>query len=127
MRIQFGMSVTQIINNLSEGNPGAVKALSRIYHEGHKVDPDSDILGPFFTLDTFGIYGDKINILYMNICNGSMVHTLAVCRGLQLGLLSKQEVLEAINGKYYSKFHPFSVEFFDLITKIKELIPNFNK
>lgn len=124
-RIHFGMNLFDLIFKLSGGNPGAINALRRIYREGHTVDPESEVLFHFMTLDTFEIFDDKINILYLKICNGSLVHFLAVIRGLQLGILSQEEVHSAILGKPYSKVHPFSVQFFDLITKVKEIVPSF--
>ena len=86
-RIKCEDDVVTICHKLSEGNPGALNVMMQMLSGTAKIDPDA-ALGPFahlLNLDTFGIYGSKIWILYKDICCENIVHTITVLRAVQLG------------------------------------------
>lgn len=122
-RIELMDSFNDIIYKISEGNPGALTVLLRSMTEVKDVDPDCALenLGPALLLDTFGIYGSNIWILYKDCCYQDIHLFWACLRGLQLGLVTEWEINDAIlkNGK---GFEPKI-----LLRKIREELPNFAK
>jgi hypothetical protein len=117
-------SIAETFCAMSQGNPGAIETLVRVYAEAKKVDNEDSFegLGPIMILDHFNIYGYQICILANKICHGSLVHFLAVTRGLQLGILHQEEVYVAIE-----KGEPFSLPWVKLFAEIRKKVPNFNK
>lgn len=97
-RIDLNDDIQKIIYKISEGNPGALTVIMRSIKEVRVIDPDSALCeyGPLLLLDSFGIYGSNIWVLYKDCCLQEIVLFLACLRALQLGLISDSEIDDAI-------------------------------
>lgn len=100
-RIQLTDTAMDAIMKLSDGNPGALRVCSQLYTEGKRIDPDAfgGGLSCLLSLDTHNIYGGDIWMLYKDVCRENLVHTVAVLRGTQLGLLSEKALKAAIQNR----------------------------
>jgi hypothetical protein len=63
-----------------------------------RIDP-SNGFGPLavVTLHSSGIKGNKINLLFNSICQGNIARLIAILRAVQLGLICKTEVHQAMS------------------------------
>jgi hypothetical protein len=126
-RIELTDSIMDMAIKMSEGNPGAINAMMELYINNEKIDPQ-DAFGPFgklLLLDTFGIYGTDIYVLWSDICDREVVKMIAVLRACQLGILSPAILKDASSRQDYSGKNMISVE--DLYFKVKEELPEFDK
>ena len=98
-RIDLMDSVQSVVVRLAEGNPGAIHVCMEMLTNETKVDPDCAFagLGALLSLDTHGIYGSRIWMLYKDVCRQSIVLTLAALRSVQLGHTSEGVLLNAID------------------------------
>jgi hypothetical protein len=89
-----------IIVALADGNPGAVRVMMEMFAKTEAIDPDNAIggLGSVLFLETLGMYGSRIWLLYKDVCDMDLVATLGMLRAVQLGLLSERDLLAAIDG-----------------------------
>lgn len=109
------------IVKLAEGNPGAVSVLGRVMTEGGKIDPDSKPFLILLNLDTLGLYGPRVWMLYKDVCGERLDRTLAVLRAWQLGLLSRDAVHHAVENRGAGV-----VPHLEAICKVvKERLPSF--
>ena len=124
-KIKLTDSMPEIIYKMSEGNPGAMNALMQILTP-NDIDPDNLMGGllAVFLLDSYGIYGSDIYILFNDICNRSLVKTLAVLRACQLGLFSSVTLKDACSRQDYSGASMVPVD--ELYLQVKTRLPNFN-
>jgi hypothetical protein len=119
-KIQLDMSAMDMIMVMSEGNPGALKVLMESLDKVPEVDPD-DVFGPWglmMHLDSLGIYGERIWMLYKDLCGENITNTIAMARAWQLGIVRESDLKDAINGLTI-----FNVS--DIIEKVKERLPSF--
>lgn len=95
-RIELHQTPHQILTALSEGNPGALNALMRLYQAVPTTDPKNALggLGAWLSLDTLGIYGSSIYVLVNDVCERNEYRALALLRAHQLGYVSA-EILRA--------------------------------
>lgn len=95
-RISLHDSFMDIVMKMSEGNPGALTVIMEIVGNTKEIDKLNwaGAYGPILGLDTLGIYGSNIWVLYKDHCNQNIVHLIAVLRGWQLGFLNDSEVRE---------------------------------
>lgn len=97
---RIGLSDTTLsaVQKLSEGNPGAITVLMEIILKGGPIDPQSafkewtGLMG----LDSHGIYGSDIWVLYKDVCGQDLINLLAVLRAVQMGFLRRADVFSAI-------------------------------
>lgn len=96
--IQLDDSIGDVLAKMSAGNPGAITVLIQMFSKSPEVDPQCAFagLGPILSLDTYKIYGPDIWVLYKDICKEDVVRTLAMIRGVQLGLLPLEKLKAAI-------------------------------
>lgn len=97
-RIKMHMSLHDIIFEMSEGNPGAINVLMAIYTNNAAIDPDdwAGGLGPILGLDTSGIYGSNIYILFKYVAKSNLVDMLGLLRSVQLGFAAENELKKMI-------------------------------
>ena len=97
-RIKLDDTLQDSIIKLCEGNPGALTVCARLCQEGGKIDPGDWLLGAgkLLSLDTLGIYGSSIWLLYKDICGQDLAKMVAVLRGWQLGFVSGDKIAAAI-------------------------------
>jgi hypothetical protein len=88
-----------VMLKMSEGNPGAVTVLIELYDKTPEIDPMSalDGLGAIMWLDTFGIYGSRIWMLYKDVCGQDIAKTNWMLRACQLGIISETELNHRID------------------------------
>lgn len=98
-RIKLEDTFMDIMVKMSEGNPGAVTVLMELYGKAPEIDPQSLLggLGPVMWLDTFGIYGSRIWMLYKDVCGQDVEKTNWMIRAVQLGILSETELNHRID------------------------------
>lgn len=125
-KIQLSDSIQDVIVKMSNGNPGAINALMEILSKGKTIDPDDSMqgLGCILMLDTLGIYGTDIYVLYSYICGRDLVKTLAVIRSTQLGFFNGAVLADACSRQDRSGCELVPVE--ELYLKVKERLPQFN-
>ena len=120
-RIGLNDSLMDIIIKLSERNPGALGVCMDIYKKGGEIDPDDFMegYGGLLALDTHGIYGPRIWMLFKDVCGGNLIATMAALRAVQLGFASDVALNYAIDN--YGK--GFDIK--DLYAKVKAQLPKF--
>jgi hypothetical protein len=112
---------------LADGNPGAIRAMCALAKCASTADP-GNFLGPFgpvFLLDSAGIYGSAIWILYKDVCGENAVRTLAVLRSGQLGIIPAERLTQVISAHMERTAAEFDA---DLVwTQVCERLPAFQK
>lgn len=128
-RIALNDDMVTIASKLSEGNPGALNVIMQLIKHSEKIDPDA-AFGPFahlFSLDSFGIYGPKIWILYKDVCGENIVNMIAVMRSVQLGHLPYEMLERAFNGIDGNRLEAAKLDVPAILEKVKNELPNFAK
>lgn len=125
-RIQLSDSMMDIVMKMSEGNPGAVSVLAQLLKENGRIDPDSALaeIGTILHLDTAGIYGSKIWMVYKDICGEDITSMIGLLRGAQLGYISDRDINKALDQPYAS-LGAGVLE--DVLAKVRERLPAFAK
>jgi len=120
-RIEGSDSVMQMIMKLSDGNPGALTVCMNAFQNSSTIDPIGALggLAPMLAMDTVGIYGPRIWMLYKDVCGERLPYFLAMLRGWQLGLLSEAALNTAIDN--YGK----GIDVDGIAAKVCERIPEF--
>jgi len=120
-RITLQDTAMSAIMKISEGNPGALSVCAEMFKQGPRIDPDAfgGGLSGLLSLDTHGIYGGDIWLLYKDVCKQNLVHMIAALRAVQLGLLPISTLKNAMQSRGEG-VDPVAV--FDLVC---ERLPNF--
>lgn len=120
-KIQLNDSMQEILFKMSEGNPGALTLCLTILEKGHEIDPDCAMggLGAILGMDSLGLYAHKIWMLYKDVCGCNLPVMLAVLRGHQLGLVSEQDLLNAVSN------HGAGINLDEICAKVAERLPKF--
>lgn len=117
------MNINDILLVMCAGNPGAVNVCMQLIQKGKKVDQDLAGDNGFLhilNLDSFGIYGHRIWMLYKYVCEQDINKVVVLLRARQLGHLSGKTLNHAIDNR------GDGIIFDELVDKIKEELPNFN-
>jgi hypothetical protein len=95
-RIELTDTIMDIMVKMSDGNPGAASCLIDIMNNAADIDPQDALtpLGPILALDTHGIYGSSIYILWSDKCGRDTRKMLMLLRAVQLGLFSRHQLKE---------------------------------
>lgn len=98
-RIGLTDTMVDTVVKMSDGNQSAMTVLIGVMKDGAIIDPDCFMggLGVILGLDTLGIYGPRIWMLYKDVCKENLTHMLGVLRANQLGLLSTTHINAAID------------------------------
>jgi len=122
-RIKLTDSTQSAIVKLCEGNPGALSVCLEVLTRGAQIDPQAMMggLAGLLALDTLGIYGSKIWMLYKDVCGQDLVKTLAVLRSWQLGHTSKQRVDHAISN------YGDGLDLDAILLAVQETLPEFGQ
>jgi len=113
------------ITTMSEGIPGAAIALAELAKQTPAIDPHAG-LGPLhylFFLDDLHVYGPRIWIFFKDVCKTDYITMIAVLRAWQLGFLSRESLVTAIDTAR-SPF-PVKLDLDDLLAKVKDQVPDF--
>ena len=126
VRIQGSDSIMNAIIKMSDGNPGAMSVCMRLLNEGHKIDPD-DFMGGFgnvLSLDTHNIYGERIWMLYKDVCGEDLTTMIGLLRGVQLGFMPVHELKQSVEGTYGSMDDQ---RISGILAQVRERLPAFAK
>ena len=120
-RITLEDSTLSAIVKVSEGNPGATYVCAELYKQGETIDPNAAMGGmaPILALDTHGIYGSRIWMLYKDVCGSNLALTVAMLRAVQLGFLSESILNHAIDN--YGE----GLDVAEMYKMVKERLPKF--
>ena len=121
-RITGNDTTESMLKKMSEGNPGGLRVCMDILTHTPKFDPTNAIggIGPILLLDTLGIYGSRIWMLYKDVCGERLPYCLATIRGFQLGIVSKADLNYAIDN------YGDGINVEEIAAKVCERIPEFN-
>jgi hypothetical protein len=113
-----------MLMKMSEGNPGAITVMSELMNKESGIDPDSMFskygISTILSMDTHGIYGSDIWILFKDICKQNLVNVIGILRAVQLGFLEESKLLSFIrNGSIEQEFLE------EKVRQVKERLPNF--
>jgi len=122
-RIDFKDSVMEAVLKIAEGNPGALRVCMELYQHTGNIDPDSAFggLGSILALDSLGIYGSKIWMLYKDVCKEDLVSMVIVLRSEQLGFITENQIIHAI------ETYGSGIDIIDLRKKVTGQLTNFMK
>lgn len=112
----------EILAKISDGNPGALNVCVRLLKDGAEIDPD-DALGPLgaiLQLDSIGIYGSRVWMLYKDVCGQRLPEMVALLRATQLGFLSPDALDHAISN------YGDGIMVDDMMNQVQERLPKFN-
>lgn len=117
-RIDLNDTMMNIAVKMAEGNPGAVTVLVQLIDD--KSDPDSWAggIGNLLSLDTHGIYGSNIWVMFKNCCNQNILNVVTVLRAVQLGLYTQSELWQCID-----TCTPIDCN--QLLSKVRKELPRF--
>ena len=120
-KIDLNDSMLDVMTKMSEGNPGALTVCLNIIKNGEAIDPDNAMggLGIILSLDTLGLYGSKIWMLFKDVCESDLAQMLAVLRGWQLGMLSETQVRHAVENR------GDGINVSDICAKVVKRLPRF--
>ena len=119
-RIRLTDSVNDVLVKMSEGNPGGLTVLIEIVKHGATIDPDcGEPILQILHLDSLGLYGSRIWMLYKDVCNQNLSKTLACIRGWQLGHVASETLNHAIDNRCNG------LDLDAVCKKVKEDLPAF--
>ena len=121
-RLKLDMNFNDILFAVSDGNPGAINVIVESLKHGEAIDPDNGFKawGFVLNLDGLGIYASRVWMLYKDVCRENLAHAIGIARSVQLGIVTVDELNEAIDGK-----RKLDVE--ATLEKVCEQLPRFNK
>lgn len=128
-RLVLTDDVVGMLMKLVDGNPGAINVCTQLLRDTEKSDPSS-VLGPIsylLFLDTYGIYGANIWMLYKDICKENIVHTMALLRTVQMGMLDFAILKQAILSCSDFDIENPNIDIEDTFKKLQEKLPDFAK
>lgn len=98
-RIEITDTLINVVTKITDGNPGAIRVCLEIYQHGNEIDSLAwhGGLVSLLELDSIGIYGSRIWMLYKDVCKESIEDTIAMLRAVQLGILSDKDLEYAID------------------------------
>lgn len=121
--IQLGDSLQGAIAKLSEGNPGALRVLCDCVKESAAIDPDSFLRDwtALINLDSNGIRGSKIWMLFNDVCGENIGRMIGALRAVQLGMISSEALEAAINE---GRSHALDIP--ELVRMVRARLPKFD-
>lgn len=124
-RIQLDMNMVEVVVTMSEGDLRVAPICADALRHGKFIDPDNAFegFGALLDLDTHGIYGSRIYMLWNDVCKRNLAHMLAVLRADQMGQLagcSDRVIQHAIDN------HGEGLDLPAVLVAVKEALPNFN-
>jgi hypothetical protein len=122
-RIELYDNCNSAAKKLADGNAGAIRVLLNLVQNAEQIDPDSPMggFGALLNLDSFGIYGPRIWMLYKDVCGENLTKTLGVLLACQFGIISQSVLNTAIDNR------GSGLEVVEAVKKVREVSPNFGK
>ena len=99
-RITLEDTAQSALVKMAEGNIGGFTAMLSIMKNAEVIDPQAAFggIGPVMTLDTYGIYGSRIHILFKYGCNQNIRRLIMVLRATQLGIFPIDKLINLATG-----------------------------
>lgn len=122
-RIELTDTTFDMLHKLTEGNPGAMRVAITLMGDAERVDPENAFgkYGPLISLDSNGIYGADIWMLFKDVCGESTLNVHTLMRAMQLGLIDHTTARQSIDaGKLVG-----DKSFEDLLTLVRNALPTF--
>jgi hypothetical protein len=124
-KIDLNDSLSSAMVKLSEGNPGAIAAMAALYKKEKEI---AGALIPGFStllLDSFGIYGPRIWMLFKDVCGQDARTMLTVLRGVHQGFAAEKELNEIIDSTDPEMDKKAFAS--DMLAKVEEAFADFRK
>jgi hypothetical protein len=83
------------------------------------------VIGPVMLLDSLGIYGPNVWVIFKDVCEQNHARMLAVLRATQLGMLSSEALLEVSN-RYRNEGKVKTIDVAELYFKVKDFLEDFD-
>lgn len=98
-RIDLEDTAMSAVMKMAEGNPGAAMAMMEIIEKHEDIDPQAAFggFGTIMLLDTWGVYGTDIYVLFNDKCDRSVRKMLILIRATQLGIYPQSELTKLAN------------------------------
>jgi len=121
-RIELDDNYISSAMKLADGNPGAVRVLAELYSTTPQVDPDCMMggFGSLLGIDSLGIYGPAIWMLYKDVCYENILNVHIILRGWQLGYIREEDIHATISSGRTKSF-----DFPAILAQIQERLPEF--
>jgi hypothetical protein len=105
---------------LAENNPGAISVLLQFAKETPRIDPDAAFghISHLLNMDTYGIYGARIWMLYKDVCKQDITSMITALRSVQLGFIMIEELDCAIDNRGELNIQ-------HLISEVRKICPMF--
>jgi hypothetical protein len=130
----FEQTPQEIIIIMANGNPGAITFILKAMEIAKEIDPESawnfaedndfPAYGPLINADRCDIYGTDLYVLWNDICDRSIINSIALLRATQLGILDHNILKDACSRQDYSGKSLINVE--DIYKKVCEELPSFD-
>ncbi len=93
-RIVLSDTPMDVMVKMADGNPGALQAMMKIIEEAEQIDPQAALGGihQIMMLDTYGIYGSSIYVLWSDKCKQNVRDLLVLLRATQLDFLPQTKL-----------------------------------
>ena len=103
-KIQLTDSTIEILDKMSEGNPGAISILTTLLFKETTHEMVDSVMHIILPLDTLGIYGSKLYMLWTDACDKNTDKVKKVIELWRIGKLTKEEIHENLNQGYAKPF-----------------------
>lgn len=114
-------NIQKALVKIVEGNPGALTVCMSMLKHGDEIGPECGAsLIPILCLDDMGIYGSRIWMLYKDVYQMNLAHTLGLLRARQLGIISETTLSYAIDNMSQGLHLDTALE------QVSEKLPKFN-
>lgn len=118
----------QMVEKLCDGNPGAINVMMQLSIGSQSIDPQSMLgaFAPLLSLDTHGIYGADIYVLWKDKCGGDTRRMCMLLRAIQLGFISEIRV-KAMAAEHCGVINLTDEEWNELDAKVCDSLTEFAK
>jgi hypothetical protein len=115
--------VPDAVAKIAEGNIRAAVCIMDLMKHSEEIDPLSylKVIGPVMLLDSLGIYGPNVWVIFKDVCEQNHARMLAVLRATQLGMLSSEALLEVSN-RYRNEGKVKTIDVAELYFKVKTFL-----
>ena len=103
-KLQLTDSTIEILDKMSEGNPGAISILTTLLFKETAQEMVDSVMHIILPLDTLGVYGSKLYMLWTDACDKNEDKVKKVIELWRTGKLTKEEIHENLNQGYAKPF-----------------------
>lgn len=103
-KLQLTDSTMEILDKMSEGNPGALSILTTLLFKETTEELVDSVMHIILPLDTLGVYGSKLYMLWTDACDKNEDKVKKVIELWRISKLTKEEIHENLNQGYAKPF-----------------------